>query len=124
MWIYVECMLSKLLVNGISGNFYRIVKLLYNVPKSCVLINNLETDYFEVQCGVKQEDITSPTIFSLYINELINELNSLNLEVPIDEENICVLLYAEDIVIFSDTEANLKTLLNTVHKWCSQWRLK
>ena len=124
MWIYVECMLSKLLVNGISGNFYRIVKLSYNVPKSCVLINNLETDYFEVQCGVKQEDITSPTIFSLYINELINELNSLNLGVPIDEENICVLLYAEDIVIFSDTEASLKTLQNTVHKWCSQWRLK
>ena len=120
----IECMLSKLLANGISGNFYRIVKNLYTAQKSCVLVNNLKTNYFEVQCGVKQGDIISPTIFSLYINDLVNELNSLNLGVPIDDENVCALLYADDIVLFSDTEANLQSLLNTVQKWCSQWRLK
>ena len=120
----IECMLSKLLANGISGNFYRIVKNLYTAPKSCVLVNNLKTNYFEVQCGVKQGDIISPTIFSLYINDLVNELNSLNLGVPIDDENVCALLYADDIVLFSDSEANLQSLLNTVQKWCSQWRLK
>ena len=38
--------------------------------------------------------------------------------------SLCALLYADDIVIFSDTEANLQTLLNTVNKWCCQWRLK
>ena len=120
----IECMLSKLLANGIGGNFYRIVKHLYTVPKSCVLVNNNKTNYFDVQCGVKQGDIISPTIFSLYVNDLVNELNLLNLGVPIDDENMCALLYADDIVIFSDTEANLQTLLNTVNKWCCQWRLK
>ena len=94
----IEYMLSKLLAIGISGNFYRIVKHLYNVLKSCVFVNNFKTNYFEIQSGVKRRDIISPTIFSLYINDLINELNSLNLGVPIDEENICTLLYADDIV--------------------------
>ena len=87
-------------------------------------MNNLKTNYFEVQCGVKQGDIISPTIFSLYINDLVNELNSLNLGVPIDDEKVCALLHADDIVLFSDTEANLQSLLNTVQKWCSRWRLK
>ena len=120
----IECMLSKLLANGISGNFYRIVKHLYTMPKSCVLVNNLQTKYFDVHCGVKQGDIISPTLFSLYVNDLVNELNSLNLGVPIDDENICALLYADDIVIFSDTEDNLQTLLDGVYKWCTQWRLR
>ena len=112
----IECMLSKLLANGISGNLNRIVKNLYTAPKSCVLVNNLKTNYFEVQCGVKQGDIISPTIFSLNIKDLVNELNSLNLGVPIDDENVCPLLYADDIVLFSDTEAKLQSLLNTVQK--------
>ena len=107
--VYIECMLSKLLANGISGNFYRIVKNLYTAPKCFLLVNNLNTNYFEVQCGVKQGGIISPTIFSRYINDLVNELNSLNLGVPIDDENVCALLYADDIVLFSDTEANLQS---------------
>ena len=99
---------------------------IYTAPKSCVLVNNLKTNYmyFEVQCGVQQGDIISQTIFSLYINDLVNELNSLNLGVPIDDENVCALLYADDIVLFSDTEAKLQSLQNTIQKWCSQWRLK
>ena len=85
--VNIECMLSKLLANGIGGNFYRIVKHLYTVPKSCVLVNNIKTNYFDVQCGVKQGDIISPTIFSLYVNDLVKELNSLNLGVPIDDDS-------------------------------------
>ena len=76
----IECMFSKLLANGICGNYYRIVKHMYTMPKSCVLVNNLQTKYFDVHCGVKQGDIISPTLFSLYVNDLVNELNSLNSE--------------------------------------------
>ena len=48
----------------------------------------------------------------------------LNLGVSIDDENICALLYANDIVIFSESEVNLQRILDTVHTWCSHWRLK
>ena len=41
------------------------------------MINNLTTMYFEIQCGLKQENIISPTIFPLYMNDLVDELNSL-----------------------------------------------
>lgn len=62
--------------------------------------------------------------FSPYINDLVNELNSLKLGVPIDDDNICALLYADDIIVLSGNETNLQTLLDAIHVWCSQWRLK
>ena len=38
-------------------------------------------------------------------------------------KNICVLLYADDIVLLAENEKDLQTLLNTTHEWCSKWKL-
>ncbi len=59
------------------------------------------TDWFDVECGVKQGDILSPTLFSLYVNDMASELKNMNLGVPIDDENVCIFLYADDIVILA-----------------------
>ena len=34
-----------------------------------------------------------------------------------------MLLYANDIALFSDSEENLQTMLNVVHNLCQQWRV-
>lgn len=33
-------------------------------------------------------------------------------------------IFADDIAVFAENENNLQTLLDCIHKWCSQWRLK
>ena len=42
-------------------------------------------------------------MFTLIFNDLGNELNSLNMVIDIKGRQICCLLYADDIVIFSNT---------------------
>ena len=81
-----DCLLAKLLTHGINGNFYRTLKNLYNCPKSCVMVNDNMTKWFDVESGVKQGDVISPTPFSLCINDLVTEINNLNIVIPVGSE--------------------------------------
>lgn len=36
---------------------------------------------------------------------------------------IVLLLYADDIVLLSDNETYMQTMLDTVHEWCKKWRV-
>ena len=38
--------------------------------------------------------------------------------VDIDGLNVSIMLYADDIVLLSDTEINLKSMLDKLNHWC------
>ena len=38
--------------------------------------------------------------------------------------NVCSLLYADDLVVFADSEAKVQCLLDTVYNWCKKWGMK
>jgi hypothetical protein len=40
--------------------------------------------------------------------------------VNIGEEKICILLYADDIVLLADSEDALQVLLNALNNWCGR----
>jgi len=75
---------------------------LYNSVSSCVRVNSFQTEWFNVHSGLRQGCILSPVLFNLYINDLAKYLKSLNIGVSFGNENICILLYADDIVLLAD----------------------
>ena len=81
------------------------------------------TDTFRVQRGVKQGCLISPTLFSVYINDLADDLKSANLGVNVNETIINLLMYADDVVLLTDAADKLQRMLNIVHSWCRKWRL-
>ena len=44
--------------------------------------------------------------------------------IDINGRQICCLLYADDIVFFSNTADKLQALLDTVHNWFLKWKMK
>ncbi len=38
-------------------------------------------------------------------------------------EKLCILLYANDIVILAENEKQLQILLNFVNDWCKKWKI-
>ena len=40
-----------------------------------------------------------------------------------DEDSVSILLYADDIVLLSDNEAKMQTMLDCLDQWCSNWGL-
>ena len=116
-------LLHKLLNHNIDGKLYFAIKALYSNTENCIRLNNLYTDWFSCNLGVRQGDTMSPTLFNIYINDLTTELKSHKYGVKVGDKHICILLYADDIVMVSETEQNLQSMLNIVSKWCQKWRL-
>ena len=90
---------------------------MYQDIKSCVKYNGEQSDFFQSFRGVRQGENLSPVLFSLFLNDLEAYLTSKNctgLQVnnQMFDENLIVhmiiLLYADDTVIFADSEANLQ----------------
>ena len=57
-------------------------------------------------------------MFDLFINDLALKIKSYNIGVPVNNETVSILLYADDIVLLAETEADLQYLLNELHTWC------
>jgi len=119
-----DALLYKLLRNGINGKFYNSIKSMYQNNSSCIKLNGILTPWFPVTSGVRQGDNISPTLFSLYINDLAIGLKGLNKGIELRNENIPCLLYADDIILLSENEENLQSMLDYIHTWCRKWRLK
>ena len=103
---------------GLCGKLFRAVKSLYSSVYSCVRLNNLHTDWFEVNSGLRQGCILSPLMFNLYINDLAVYLKSLGIGVACDDDTVCLLMYADDIVLLAETENDLQTLIGALNDWC------
>ena len=118
-----ELLQYKLLLSKIDGQMYKAIKALYNNTGACVKINDKYTAWFATGCGVRQGDNLSPTLFSLYINDMAEELKTLNLGIKVDDLNVSILLYADDIVVLAENEANLQKQLDCINRWCSKYQL-
>ena len=118
-----QLLLTKLIQYNIAGKMYFAIKSMLMTNKSCVKVNNLFTEYFYVENGVRQGDSISSTLFAIYINDLVTEINWHKLGIDIDGYNLAVLLYADDLVLFTVSEKKLQKLIDILYDWTLTWRI-
>ena len=66
----------KLSAYGLQGKMMAAMKALYSNVECCVRLNGFRSDWFPVSCGVKQGCNMSPTLFSLFVNDLAVEVKN------------------------------------------------
>ena len=78
-----------------------------------------------VYTGLKQGDPSSPLLFMMFINDLIDNMNS-NLEnvFTTNELVLFMILYADDAVVFAKSKETLQSLLHDIELCCGIWGLK
>ena len=70
---------------------------------------------------VLQGDSLSPTLFAAYINELESRMNAIEgMGVKINGVKVSVLMYADDLVLLSQTEDRLQRGINALHSFCTE----
>ena len=117
-------LLFKLLKYGVNGKFYDNLVSMYTGCLSAISINGKLTDWFDIGYGVRQGDTLSPTLFNIFANDLIDDVNNLDMGVCIGSRKLSILLYADDVVLVAETENDLQEMLNQVTDWGRKWRIK
>ena len=87
---------------------------MYTDDISAVKLDNKTTKSFSCDVGVKQGCMLSPTLFNLYISDLVETLAYKSAGSKINNEKINCLLYADDLVLFSETSNGLQDLLKSL----------
>ena len=72
--------------------------------------------------GVLQGGILSPKLFNEFLSDLPSHLNAVD-GIEIDGNIFTHLLYADDIVLISESANGLQNSINSLHKFCAKWHL-
>lgn len=108
---------------GIRGKMLQTIQSMYNIVKARVRNGSNLTDAFFCRKGLKQGEITSPLLFSLFINELAMDIIKYGrhgVQLLPDLVELFILLFADDIVLLSDTIVGLQNQLNVLARNCAE----
>ncbi|CAC5393098.1 unnamed protein product [Mytilus coruscus] len=80
-----DMLLYKLLLNNIDGKMYNSIKNICSYTTASIRVNQMMSEWFVCNSGVKQGDNCSTTLFSIFINDLVQEMNNLDFGINIDD---------------------------------------
>ena len=88
-----------------------IIKSIHSSVKSRVKHDNTLSEPFTCNIGVRQGECLSPFLFAMYVNDLEAELAIKGISgINTGMINLCILLYADDIIPFGKLRKNNKML--------------
>ena len=115
----------KVASTGFVGKSLDLIKNIYKNTRCAVKVGNRITDFFYYTKGVRQWCPLSPILFNIYVNEIFNIMNSNNSsDITLDNDNkINALMYADDLIIISDSKEGLQKQMDKLNSFCTKWKL-
>ena len=114
---------NSLINLGIEGKILKIIRNMYSNIEACVSLDGHHTEWFGIHGGVRQGDNLAPTLFTVFINSLAAKVKEEQTGVNLEYLNLPILLYADDIVVMSETEEGLQQQLDTINEWTRNNRM-
>ena len=118
--VWKEGLLLKLLQNGVHGNMYRWLKHFLFHRTARVKLDGKLSNLVKMREGVPQGGVISPTLFLVYINDLVSNL----------PRHVSNTLHADDLAVWcaetSTATATLRiqTTIKQVATWADKWAVK
>ena len=123
--VWRDGLYKKLLSLRIDKSFVRLLRNIYSSSSLAVKTQNGRSKIFSSRVGLKQGCNLSPLLFNLFINDLLTELQGIMSGSPtLEGIPINALMYADDLVLISETEEGLQSLLDTLQRYTDKWFLQ
>ena len=103
---------NKLIARGLPLCFVQIIVYWYSNLSSKCRWGDIMGDSFLVPSGVRQGGILSPYLFSIYINEFIENLRKLGIGCYLIDLFLACLFYADDLVLLSPLRGAMQILID------------
>ena len=110
------------------GNYKKIIRILetlYENSKSAVTIDGKLTERFNVLVGVRQGWVLSPTLFNIFLEFFISEIESISNNFDMkDEEFSLSIKYADDPILLTIDFKKLQVTTLELQQACLKWGMK
>ena len=78
---------------------------------------------FTFKVGVRQGGNLSPTLFNIFVNDIPALFDDCCKPALFGKLKLSCLLYADDVVILSESEAGAQCAIDKLKSWCNTWGL-
>ncbi|CAB1106679.1 unnamed protein product [Ectocarpus sp. CCAP 1310/34] len=115
---------KQLSKNGIKRKMWRVLKKMTECTKSAVMLDGELSKFFDIEQGVPQGCTLSPTLFQVFINDLLEVVEAVRKGVKVGgtETSVSGMLFADDFVGMSDTPEGLQLQIDAAKKFTDKWR--
>ena len=122
--VWRDGLFYKLLKLDVSGKFYNVIKNMYSNYVTSVKLPQGVTDSFVTNTGIRQGDSLSPLLFCLFIDDIKNLFDQDDDPCSVGNLQLSHLLYADDLILISESQQGLRNSINKLSAYCNRWNLK
>lgn len=115
---------KKLYNLSVPGALIELFKYWYGNQTNRIRWAGSMSGPFRLQCGVRQGGLTSPRLFCLYMNQLIDELSNTRAGCSVGGQCFNNISYADDMVLLSPSVCALRKLLDTCERYAETHGLR
>ncbi|CAL7932954.1 unnamed protein product [Xylocopa violacea] len=119
--IHPSAIENALISKGVDQHTVAYIMSTYKDSDTCIECHGQRSSPINMCRGVRQGDTNSPILFNIAMDDFVSSINP-SFGVTLGEANIGCLLFADDIVLLSDSEHgmrehlfNLRTFLGRTH---------
>lgn len=119
-----DLLLLKLQRCGVKGKLYDNIKAMYKDISYLIKVKGGYLDPISSSCGLKQGGVLSPHLFNLFIDEMKMIFDESCDPVKLLKSPLSHLLYADDLILMSNSKNGLQNCLNRLENFCDTWQLE
>ena len=113
--IHRDSIWNILLNYSFPDTIVRLIRTMYEGSLSCVRVGQENTEWFEINTGVRQGDVLSPFLFNVVLDWVMRRVENLDGGLSwLQGSFLKDLDYADDICLISSSVENLSDLTNNL----------
>lgn len=110
--VNIHGLLSKLGARLVPVKLIHLLYSWFTKVFTCVKWGNCVSSYYQLTAGVRQGGVLSPTLFAIYVNDVLIGLAKSKLGCHIKKVCLNSVMYADDLVILANSLSDLQKLIN------------